>query len=242
MLTEVHDSGSSNDNAGASRSLLDEVVRDGARKMLAAALAAEVAAYVEQFAENGHRLVVCDGYHDERSVLTAAGAVLVTAPRVNDNWVDVAVSQDTCAALHHHRSSLMVPRLVGSMCQIQLPKVGRSKARAPRGAIAKIETNVHDILVTPLRSFVFPLLLCANSVAWRGGPGRVTLLDSPMYLCLQSRAARWSCLPAVTVEAAERVWVRCCWASAGADRCCSHNTGAENDSSADQRFGDQIRD
>ena len=38
MLTVVHDSGSSNGDAGASRSLLDEVVRDGARQMLAAAL------------------------------------------------------------------------------------------------------------------------------------------------------------------------------------------------------------
>ena len=46
-------------------SLLDELVRDGARQMLAAALQAEVAAYVEQLAdaldEDGHRLVVRNG-------------------------------------------------------------------------------------------------------------------------------------------------------------------------------------
>ena len=30
MLTMVHDSGSSNEDAGASRLLLDEIVRDGA--------------------------------------------------------------------------------------------------------------------------------------------------------------------------------------------------------------------
>ena len=92
MLTVVHDSGSSNENAGASRSLLDEIVRDGARQMLAAALAAEVAAYVEQFVEqvdeHGRRLVVRNGYRPEREVLTAAGAVTVTAPRVNDKRVD----------------------------------------------------------------------------------------------------------------------------------------------------------
>jgi hypothetical protein len=35
--------------SAASLSLLDEIVRDGARQMLAAALQAEVAAYVEQF-------------------------------------------------------------------------------------------------------------------------------------------------------------------------------------------------
>ena len=92
MLTVVHDAESSNDNAGASRSLLDEIVRDGARQMLAAALQAEVAAYVEQFVDqvddNGRRLVVRNGYHREREVLTAAGAVSVTAPRVNDRRVD----------------------------------------------------------------------------------------------------------------------------------------------------------
>src|SRR5512135_1425489 len=92
MLTVVHDSGSCNEDAGASRSLLDEIVRDGARQMLAAALAAEVAAYVEQFVdqvdERGRRLVVRNGYHHERDALTAAGAVAVRAPRVNDRRVD----------------------------------------------------------------------------------------------------------------------------------------------------------
>jgi transposase-like protein len=92
MLTVVHDSESSNDNAGAGLSLLDEIVRDGARQMLEAALKAEVAAYVERFADHlddtGRRLVVRNGYHNEREVLTAAGAVTVRAPRVNDKRVD----------------------------------------------------------------------------------------------------------------------------------------------------------
>ncbi|MER2085742.1 MAG: transposase, partial [Rhodococcus sp. (in: high G+C Gram-positive bacteria)] len=90
MLTVVHDKDQSNNDNG--RSLLDEIVRDGARKMLAAALQAEVAAYIDQFAdhldENGHRLVVRNGYHTERDVLTAAGAVNVKAPRVNDKRID----------------------------------------------------------------------------------------------------------------------------------------------------------
>ena len=38
--------------------------------------------------ENGHRLVVRNGYHHEREVVTAAGAVTVQAPRVNDKRVD----------------------------------------------------------------------------------------------------------------------------------------------------------
>lgn len=60
--------------------LLDEIVRDGAQQMLAAALRAKVAAYIalytDQIDENGHRLVVGNGYHNERESMTAAGSVL----------------------------------------------------------------------------------------------------------------------------------------------------------------------
>jgi putative transposase len=78
--------------AGVSRSPIDEIVREGARRMLEAALRAEVAAYVERFADqldqDGRKLVVRNGYHNERQVLTAAGAVRVKAPRVSDKRVD----------------------------------------------------------------------------------------------------------------------------------------------------------
>jgi len=92
MHKVVHDVDESNGNADSGRSLSDEIVRDGARQMLAAALEAEVAAYIAQFTdqvdEYGRRLVVRNGHHDERTVLTAAGAVPVKAPRVNDKRID----------------------------------------------------------------------------------------------------------------------------------------------------------
>jgi transposase-like protein len=73
-------------------SLIDEIVREGARRMLAEALQAEVDAYIAAHAaerdENGRRLVVRNGYHQAREVLTSAGAVEVTAPRVNDKRAD----------------------------------------------------------------------------------------------------------------------------------------------------------
>jgi putative transposase len=97
MLTVVHDQDSSNESGTAGGSLLDEIVRDGARQMLAAALQAEVAAYIDahvgEVDENGYRLVVRNGYHHERDVLTAAGAVAVTAPRVNDKRIDADTGQ-----------------------------------------------------------------------------------------------------------------------------------------------------
>jgi hypothetical protein len=60
-----------------SSSLIDEIVREGARRMLAEALQAEVDAYIAAFAdqrdEHGHRLVVRNGYQQPREVLTSAG-------------------------------------------------------------------------------------------------------------------------------------------------------------------------
>jgi putative transposase len=94
MLKVVHDDAEASHEAGPATgaSLLDEIVRDGARQMLAAALRAEVAAYIEAHAaeldEHGHRLVVRNGYHGPREVITAAGAVPVRQPRVNDQRID----------------------------------------------------------------------------------------------------------------------------------------------------------
>jgi transposase-like protein len=78
-------------------SVLDEIVREAARAMLAAALRAEAAAYVEEHAsevdEHGRRLVVRNGYAEPRQVLTAAGPVEVVAPRVNDKRIDEATGE-----------------------------------------------------------------------------------------------------------------------------------------------------
>ncbi|NED83517.1 IS256 family transposase, partial [Streptomyces sp. SID11233] len=75
-----------------SGSLIDEIVREDARRMLAAALEAEVNQYIAELAaetdEHGPRLVVRNGHHRPRTVVTAAGPVEVKAPRVNDRRVD----------------------------------------------------------------------------------------------------------------------------------------------------------
>src|SRR5258708_25967958 len=92
MLTVVPDVAGALPADGQPSSLIDQIVRDGARQMLAAALQAEVAVYIDQFAglrdENGRRMVVRNGTAEPRTVLTSAGAVEVTAPRVNDKRAD----------------------------------------------------------------------------------------------------------------------------------------------------------
>jgi transposase-like protein len=98
MLTVVPGDGSGHeDRKDSSPSLIDEIVREGARRMLAEALQAEVDAYIARFADerdgNGRRLVVRNGCHQPREVLTSAGAVEVTAPRVNDKRTDPATGE-----------------------------------------------------------------------------------------------------------------------------------------------------
>ncbi|MFD3327285.1 IS256 family transposase [Streptomyces sp. NPDC058701] len=87
MLSVVNEEGTTH-----SGSLMDDIVREGARRMLAAALEAEVNPYIAELTgerdEAGRRLVVRNGRHRERTVTTAAGPIAVKAPRVNDKRVD----------------------------------------------------------------------------------------------------------------------------------------------------------
>ena len=84
MLKIVADDGDRDDLAVT----LDELVAEGARRMLVAGLEAEVADYIERHTglvdEAGHRLVVRNGRAAQRSLVTGAGSLPVRAPRVND--------------------------------------------------------------------------------------------------------------------------------------------------------------
>jgi putative transposase len=74
------------------RSSLDEIVLEGARRMLAAALEVEADDYIARLAgeldERGRRLVVRNGHAEPRTITTAAGRIEVQTPRINDKRVD----------------------------------------------------------------------------------------------------------------------------------------------------------
>ncbi|WP_233903594.1 IS256 family transposase [Stieleria maiorica] len=74
------------------KSPLDELVREGARRMLQSAIDAEVEAFIDQHDdrrdEQGRRLVVKNGSLPEREILTGAGAIPVKQGRVRDNTKD----------------------------------------------------------------------------------------------------------------------------------------------------------
>ncbi len=71
---------------------LDDLAREGARRMIATALKAEadeyVASLVDELGEDDKRLVVRNGRARERKVTIGSGTVAIRAPRVNDKRVD----------------------------------------------------------------------------------------------------------------------------------------------------------
>jgi putative transposase len=76
------------EQAGEMRLSLDELAREGARRMLAAALEAEVAEYLERHRgerdEQGQALVVKNGRARARKITLGAGTVEISSPRIND--------------------------------------------------------------------------------------------------------------------------------------------------------------
>ena len=89
-------------------STLDEICREGARGMLAAALELEADEYIaalgDQLDEGGRRLVVRNGHARPRTITTVAGAVEVRTPRVNDRRVDLDTGERT-----RFKSSIVPP-------------------------------------------------------------------------------------------------------------------------------------
>jgi len=75
-------------------SLLDRLIREGARRMLTAAMESEVEQYVQAHAHlrdaEGRRLVTRNGRMPRRIVQTQAGPLEVRQPRVNDRRLDEA--------------------------------------------------------------------------------------------------------------------------------------------------------
>lgn len=67
------------------KSTLEGIIREGARKMLQAAIEQKVAEYILSLSDkkddNGRRMVVRNGFLPERSILTGIGPITVRQPR-----------------------------------------------------------------------------------------------------------------------------------------------------------------
>ena len=82
----------SKNQAEGTKNLLEDIIREGARKLLQAAIEHEVSAYIDAFKdlrdEKGRRMVVRHGSLPERSLLTGIGPLKVKQPRVRDKRED----------------------------------------------------------------------------------------------------------------------------------------------------------
>ncbi len=71
---------------------LDEIARQGARKLIQQALEVEVELHLEKFQyildENGNRKVVRNGHANGRDIITGAGKVRIRSPRVDDRVLE----------------------------------------------------------------------------------------------------------------------------------------------------------
>jgi putative transposase len=93
---------------GEATSTLDEICREGARRMLAAALEAEADAYIAELVGeldgSGRRLVTRNGHARSRTITTGSGPIEIRAPRVNDRRVDAETGDK-----QRFRSSIVPP-------------------------------------------------------------------------------------------------------------------------------------
>ena len=68
---------------------LENIVRESARKMIAAALEDEVEQFIQQHLNRkdaeGHRLVVRNGYMPERQIMATCGNITIRQPRIDDS-------------------------------------------------------------------------------------------------------------------------------------------------------------
>jgi len=75
-------------SVGTVESSPGEIVREGAEKLVKMAVMAEFENFLSQYShlkdENGKQLLVRNGYHRERNVMTSAGNSRVKIPRVDD--------------------------------------------------------------------------------------------------------------------------------------------------------------
>ena len=102
------------------RDVLTEILRDGAQRLLAQAVDAEVADWIEGHREvvddRGRHQVVRNGHHPSRTILTGVGPVAVTQPRVHDRRIS-GTDEDGQAidaagrAVERFRSSILPPYL-----------------------------------------------------------------------------------------------------------------------------------
>ena len=151
---------------------LTDVLRDGARRLLATALEAEIDEHLARYAhlvdEAGRRRVVRNGYHDRRSIQTGIGSVEVRAPRARDRSGQIAFRSSLLPPYLRKTRSVeaLVPWLylkgisTGEMGSALEALAGRERGRAERVDGEPAQTDVDRRLRGVATSLVSWQALC----------------------------------------------------------------------------------
>jgi putative transposase len=106
-----------NPSETSARSALEEVLRDGARRLLQEAIEGEVHEYVQKFQEikdeMNKRLVTKNGYLPSRDILTGIGPINIRQPRVRDKRKEESFSSTIVTKYQRKTESLerLIPEL-----------------------------------------------------------------------------------------------------------------------------------
>jgi putative transposase len=125
-----------------SRDYLTEVLREGARELLAVALKGEVAEFIEahkeRLTDDGSPSVVRNGYHKERTIQTGIGAVEVKVPRTRDRSGEGLVYKSACVPRYLRKTK----HLEDLIPLLYLKGVSTNDMQDALGALVGIE-NAH---------------------------------------------------------------------------------------------------
>ncbi len=134
-----------NDRLESPRDALTDVLRQGAERLLAEAIEAEVDAWISDRVhltdESGRRLVVRNGHQPTRKIQTGVGSIEVTRPRVHDRRAEDERELFESAILPRVSAADEVDRGTDSLAVPQ----GRQQRRLPRGAPVPSWVPTHQV-------------------------------------------------------------------------------------------------
>jgi len=109
------------------RVLIERIAREGAQKVLQAALEAEVEEHLKKYRgvrdEEGRRVVVSNGHAPERTILTGVGPVSVRRPRVDERKANGLPEHEPFSSTILPRFLRRTPTLEGALATLYLKGV-----------------------------------------------------------------------------------------------------------------------
>jgi putative transposase len=121
------------------RGVIEQIAREGAQKVLQAALEAEVEEHLKKYSclrdEEGQRVVVGNGHAPERTILTGVGPVSVRRPRVDERKANGMQEHEPFSSAILPRFLRRTPTLEGALATLYLKGVSTNDFPAALEAI-----------------------------------------------------------------------------------------------------------